>query len=41
MIPECGVVLVVSDEHGCEAAFGFFKFPAQACPANEDAFASL
>ena len=27
MIPERGVVLVVTDEHGCEVCFGFFKFP--------------
>ena len=25
--PQHGVVLVVTDEHGCEACFGFFKFP--------------
>jgi hypothetical protein len=25
--PERGIVLVVTDEHGCEASFGFFKFP--------------
>jgi hypothetical protein len=27
--PEHGVVLVVTDEHGCEASFGFFRFPQQ------------
>ena len=27
LIPERGVVLVVTDEHGCEVCFGFFKFP--------------
>ena len=27
LIPQHGVVLVVTDEHGCEACFGFFKFP--------------
>ena len=27
LIPEHGVVLVVTDERGCEACFGFFKFP--------------
>lgn len=27
LIPERGVVLVVTDEQGCEASFGFFKFP--------------
>ena len=26
-VPERGVVLVVTDERGCEACFGFFKFP--------------
>lgn len=25
--PEHGVVLIVTDEQGCEASFGFFKFP--------------
>jgi hypothetical protein len=27
VIPKHGVVLVVSDEAGCETCFGFFKFP--------------
>ena len=27
LIPRNGVVLVVTDEHCCEACFGFFKFP--------------
>jgi len=27
LIPEHGVVLVVTDERGCETSFGFFKFP--------------
>ena len=27
LIPERGVVLVVTDERGCEVCFGFFKFP--------------
>lgn len=27
LFPEHGVVLVVTDERGCEACFGFFKFP--------------
>ena len=27
LIPHHGVVLVVTDEHACEACFGFFKFP--------------
>ena len=27
LIPEHGVVLVATDERGCEACFGFFKFP--------------
>lgn len=27
LIPEHGVVLVMTDEQGCEACFGFFKFP--------------
>ena len=28
MIPEHGVILVVTDEAGCETCFGFFRFPA-------------
>src|SRR2546428_7821737 len=27
VIPEYGVVLVVTDEHGCEAIFGFLSYP--------------
>ena len=27
LIPRHGVVLVITDEDGCEACFGFFKFP--------------
>lgn len=27
LIPQHGVVLIVTDEHGCEVCFGFFKFP--------------
>jgi hypothetical protein len=27
VFPEHGVVLVVTDEHGCESSFGFFRFP--------------
>ena len=27
LFPHHGVVLVVTDERGCEACFGFFKFP--------------
>ena len=27
LFPERAVVLVAADEHGCEACFGFFKFP--------------
>ncbi len=27
LIPQHGVVLVVTDAQGCEACFGFFKFP--------------
>ena len=27
LIPERGVVLVLTDERGCESCFGFFKFP--------------
>ena len=26
LLPERGVVLVVTDEHGCETVFGFFQF---------------
>lgn len=29
LIPEHGVVLVVTDERGCESCFGFFKLPEQ------------
>ena len=29
LFPERGVVLVVTDEKGCEACFGFFKFAEQ------------
>ncbi len=28
VIPQRGVVLVVTDERGCETVFGFFKYPA-------------
>ena len=28
VIPERGVVLVVTDERGCETVFGFLKYPA-------------
>lgn len=28
VIPERGVVLVVTDKQGCETVFGFFKYPA-------------
>ena len=27
LIPRHGVVLVITDDHGCETCFGFFKFP--------------
>ena len=27
VIPEHGVILVVTDERGCESCFGLFKFP--------------
>jgi len=29
LIPEHGVILVVTDEGGCETCFGFFRFPAE------------
>jgi hypothetical protein len=29
LIPEHGVVLVVTDEAGCEVCFGFFRYPQQ------------
>lgn len=29
LIPEHGVILVVTDEAGCETCFGFFRFPAE------------
>ena len=35
VIPERGVVLVVSDKQGCETIFGFFKYPAALKDLNE------
>lgn len=29
LIPEHGVMLVVTDERGCETCFGFFRYPAE------------
>lgn len=29
LVPEKGVLLVVTDEKGCETCFGFLRFPAQ------------
>jgi hypothetical protein len=29
LIPEHGVILVVTDEEGCETCFGFFRFPTE------------
>ena len=29
LIPEHGVILVVTDEASCETCFGFFRFPAE------------
>lgn len=37
--PEHGVVLVVTDEHGCESGFGFFCFPAQVPDIHGNALA--
>ncbi len=37
--PEHGVVLVVTDEHGCESGFGFFRFPAHVRDLNGNALA--
>ena len=34
MLPEHGVVLVVTDEQGCEACFGFFQFPEHVTDMN-------
>lgn len=37
--PEHGVVLVVTDEHGCESGFGFFRFPAHVPDIHGNALA--
>ena len=34
LFPEHGVVLVVTDERGCETCFGFFKFPEHVTDMN-------
>lgn len=34
LIPQHGVVLVVTDERGCESCFGFFKFPKHVIDIN-------
>lgn len=34
LIPERGVVLVVTDEHGCETVLGFFRYPAMLAGAD-------
>ena len=34
LFPEHGVVLVVTDECGCEVCFGFFKFPEHVTDMN-------
>jgi hypothetical protein len=34
LFPEHGVVLVVTDERGCEACFGFFQFPEHVTDMN-------
>jgi len=33
--PDHGVALVVTDENGCEAAFGFFRFPLRILDQTE------
>ena len=39
VIPERGVVLVVTDEKGCEVCFGFFKFPEHIVDIHENTLA--
>lgn len=34
LIPKRGVVLVVTDEKGCESCFGFFRFPERVTDIN-------
>ena len=34
VIPEHGVILVVTDERGCESCFGLFKFPERIVGIN-------
>ena len=34
LFPDQGVVLVVTDERGCESCFGFFKFPEHVTDMN-------
>ena len=35
MVPEHGIVLVVTDETGAESCFGFFKFPERVVDTND------
>ncbi|MEO6740868.1 MAG: hypothetical protein ABIP20_11480 [Chthoniobacteraceae bacterium] len=39
VIPEQGVIPVVTDERGCESCFGFLKFPAQVVDIHENVLA--
>ena len=39
LFPQHGVVLVVTDERGCEACFGFFQFPEHVIDINGDILA--
>jgi len=39
LIPEHGVVLVVTDERGCESCFGFFNFPEQVVDIHDSVLA--
>jgi len=34
LVPQCGVVLVVTDERGCETCLGFFRYPAAVRDVN-------
>jgi hypothetical protein len=41
LIPEKGVVLVVTDEHGCETVFGFLFYPDNLTDMNGKELAAL
>lgn len=40
LIPQHGVVLVLTDERGCETCFGFFKFPSEILDVHGSSIAS-